>query len=68
MSLSEILRPAVLAAAGLLATTLAAAGEVKTPGYNHKIPEKIMTPDTVETRFGTLKFFCLLYTSPSPRD
>ena len=57
MMLSKILRPAVLAAAGLLATTLAAAGEVKTPGYNHKIPEKIMTPDTVETRFGTLKFF-----------
>ncbi|MCW1923900.1 DUF1254 domain-containing protein [Luteolibacter arcticus] len=29
----------------------------KTPGYNHKIPEQIMTPDTVETRIGTLKFF-----------
>jgi hypothetical protein len=28
-----------------------------TPGYNHKIPEQIMTPDTVETRIGTLKFF-----------
>lgn len=27
-----------------------------TPGFNHKIPEKIMTPDTVQTRIGTLKF------------
>jgi hypothetical protein len=28
-----------------------------TPGYNHKIPPQIMTPDSVETRLGTLKFF-----------
>jgi hypothetical protein len=28
-----------------------------TPGYNYKIPEKIMTPDTVSTRIGDLKFF-----------
>lgn len=28
-----------------------------TPGYNNPIPEKIMTPDEVETRIGTLKFF-----------
>ena len=28
-----------------------------TPGYNNKIPEQIMTPDAVETRIGTLKFF-----------
>ena len=33
------------------------------------IPASITTPDSVETRLGTLKFFdCLLYTSPSPRD
>jgi len=25
-----------------------------TPGYNNKIPEKIMTPDKVQTRLGTL--------------
>ncbi len=31
--------------------------EQVTPGYNHKIPEKIMTPDKVETRIGTLNFF-----------
>ena len=29
----------------------------KTPGYNNKIPDKIMTPDQVETRLGSLKFF-----------
>lgn len=28
-----------------------------TPHYNTRIPEKILTPDTVETRFGTFKFF-----------
>ncbi|HSJ02881.1 MAG TPA: DUF1254 domain-containing protein, partial [Verrucomicrobium sp.] len=28
----------------------------KTPGFNQKIPEKIMTPDKVETRIGTLNF------------
>ena len=28
-----------------------------TPGYNNKIPDSIMTPDTVETVIGTLKFF-----------
>ena len=28
-----------------------------TPNYNTPIPEKIMTPDKVETRIGTLEFF-----------
>ncbi len=28
----------------------------KTPGFNFQIPEKIMTPDTVPTRIGTLSF------------
>ncbi len=28
-----------------------------TPGFNNKIPEQIMTPDSVETRIGTLEFF-----------
>ena len=27
-----------------------------TPGYNNKIPQEIMTPDTVQTRIGTLNF------------
>lgn len=30
--------------------------EDATPGYNYKIPEKILTPDRVETRLGTLEF------------
>ena len=31
-------------------------GADRTPGFNYKIPEKIMTPDTVPTRIGTLEF------------
>ena len=45
-----------LVALCLLTTTCGFASE-PTPGYNHEIPEKIMTPDSVETRIGTLKFF-----------
>lgn len=41
----------------LIAVTVAADAAEKTPGYNYKIPSKIMTPDTVQTRLGTLKFF-----------
>ena len=40
--------------ASLALTTFA---QDATPGYNHKIPEKIMTPDKVQTRIGTLEFF-----------
>jgi len=42
---------------GILAGTVVAHAQQKTPGYNHKIPDEIMTPDTVETRLGTLRFF-----------
>ena len=41
-------------------STTPAASEPKggpTPGFNNEIPEGIMTPDTVETRIGTLEFF-----------
>ena len=31
--------------------------ETATPGFNHKIPDEIMTPDKVETRIGDLNFF-----------
>ncbi len=34
-----------------------AAAQDATPGFNTKIPESILTPDTVETKVGTLKFF-----------
>ena len=33
------------------------ANQTTTPGFNNKIPSKIMTPDKVETRIGTLKFY-----------
>jgi hypothetical protein len=33
-----------------------ASGGPPTPGFNNKIPEKILTPDKVETRLGTLNF------------
>lgn len=51
-----------LSAAPLSVCTLIALGigivhAQNTPGYNHKIPQQIMTPDTVETRIGTLNFF-----------
>jgi hypothetical protein len=36
---------------------LAPAAAEPTPGYNQQIPARIMTPDTVETRLGTLRFF-----------
>ncbi|MCM2374385.1 DUF1254 domain-containing protein [Aporhodopirellula aestuarii] len=31
--------------------------QTPTPGYNYPIPAKVMTPDRVETRIGTLEFF-----------
>lgn len=37
--------------------TTATFAEEPTPGYNHHIPEEIMTPDTVDTRIGKLEFF-----------
>ena len=58
MKTSQLLKMslAVLMAAAIASPSLAADKEA-TPGYNHKIPEAIMTPDTVKTRIGTLKFF-----------
>ncbi|MFP3978481.1 MULTISPECIES: DUF1254 domain-containing protein [Marinobacter] len=48
----------VLLTAALSTGVLPAAyAEDITPGYNHKIPAKIMTPDEVETSIGTLNFF-----------
>jgi hypothetical protein len=44
-----------VALAGALTITIASAEE-KTPGFNQKIPEKIMTPDKVESRLGELNF------------
>ncbi|MBX9840486.1 MAG: DUF1254 domain-containing protein [Xanthobacteraceae bacterium] len=50
-------RRAALVTAGLIAVTVGADAAEKTPGYNYRIPKAIMTPDTVKTRLGTLKFF-----------
>jgi len=33
------------------------AQKTPTPGFNNKIPESILTPDTVKTKLGTLEFF-----------
>jgi hypothetical protein len=37
--------------------TLTASAQEKTPGYNNKIPESIMTPNNLETRIGTFEYF-----------
>ena len=42
---------------GVLLLAPALWGQEATPGYNTKIPSKIMTPDEVETSIGTLEFF-----------
>ena len=50
----------VLAVAALLQGAVMAREAVAdkaTPGFNTKIPESILTPDTVKTRVGTLEFF-----------
>ena len=51
------LRPFLALFGICLALSATAASAQSTPGYNNKIPAEIMTPDTVETRIGTLKFF-----------
>ena len=46
----------ILALTGALVFGTASAENV-TPGFNTLIPESILTPDSVETSIGTLKFF-----------
>jgi len=41
---------------GSCTATLAQKTPEKTPGYNNRIPDDILTPDTVKTRIGTLRF------------
>jgi hypothetical protein len=60
------------ALAGVLAVTSAyaqtpAPGESPTPGFNNKIPESILTPDTVPTSIGTLNFVDGVPTADSAR-
>jgi len=49
-----------LALVAVLILTTSLAGYVSAevpPGYDTEIPSKIMTPDTIKTRIGKLKFF-----------
>jgi hypothetical protein len=46
----------VISAVFFSTLSISTAEEKHTPGYNTTIPEVIMTPDTVKTRIGTLKF------------
>ena len=51
---------AVLASAIMIvnaAFSTPAFAEEPTPGYNTKIPESIMTPNDLETRIGTFRYF-----------
>ena len=41
----------------LVLVSSAAALAQETPGFNNKVPDNILTPDAVETRIGTLRFF-----------
>jgi len=56
MKLSSKTGTPILSSILLLGVSMAALAQ-KTPGYNSKIPDTILTPDTVDTRIGTLKFF-----------
>jgi hypothetical protein len=39
-----------------ITSTATVLAEQATPGYNHKIPDKIMTPANVQTSLGAMKF------------
>ena len=39
------------------ALIIVTSSEEATPGYHQRIPDKIMTPDSVSTPIGTLEFF-----------
>ena len=53
------MRTTTLTCVSLIVLALAARSSYSqaTPGYNNKIPESIMTPNDIETRAGTLKYF-----------
>ena len=54
------LRQSLLAAVAIIFASSAAQEAIAqeaTPGFNTKIPESVLTPDTVETKIGTLNFF-----------
>lgn len=53
----RIFQVTTLALLAVAAASPALAQEQPAPKYSAKVPPYIMTPDTVETRIGTLKFF-----------
>jgi len=53
MKFFKLLSSALLVSSVLSSQLLAA----NTPGYNHKIPDDIMTPNKVKTRIGDLNFY-----------
>jgi hypothetical protein len=55
--MTQIFRTTILALLGAAATMPAWAQGQPAPKYSAKVPPYITTPDTVETRIGTLKFF-----------
>jgi hypothetical protein len=50
-------RTVTLLTIGLISTSATPSKEKPTPRVNNKIPESILTPDTVDTRIGKLNFF-----------
>ena len=56
ITISGKIRPLSLCLFGILMLGVRADAQEKTTGYNYKIPEKIMTPDKVETSVGTMNF------------
>ena len=53
---SRELPRSVFAVTCALSVAAAFAAGTPTAGFNNRIPEKIMTPDTVDTRIGKLEF------------
>jgi hypothetical protein len=47
----------LLSSLAITASFASAKDKHATPGFNHEIPEKIMTPDKVKTRIGDLNFY-----------
>ena len=56
INLSSKIATSILSSILLLGVSATGLAE-NTPGYNNKIPGTILTPDMVDTRIGTLKFF-----------
>ncbi len=57
MNISSLIRGcAIVATCGLATTYTTVSVADATPGFNNEIPEKILTPDKVETRLGTFEF------------